>query len=116
MSVSNLMRSILVRSRVVWSMSVLSISRHLLFVSAITFFSTRACTSASSASRVQIIWMPSRPICAGIFSRNGIKLKFGSLTIANAWRMIEWSDCCDEISRDVSHVSTEPSARIALSN
>ena len=54
--------------------------------------------------------------CAGILSKNKSRLKDGSLINDTAFRIIEckllWADC----NNDVSHVSTEPSARTGRSS
>lgn len=59
--VSNLVLSILVSSCVVTSISEFNRWRNFWLVAAMTFLSDRAFFSASSASLVHIIWMPSNP-------------------------------------------------------
>ena len=53
---------------------------------------------------------------AGILSRNNNRLKLRSLIIVKACLMMACSDCWDVCRREVSHVSTLPSARTARSN
>lgn len=115
-NVSNLVRSIFVRSLVVWSIKVFKRSRNLLFVSIMIFLSARAWAKASSPSRVQIIWIPNNPIWAGILSRKPSRLKFTSLIILWHCRIMECKESCDVCSNCINHVSTEPSALTALSS
>ena len=61
MSVSYLVRSILVRSCSVMSIRRFSISKNAWLVAAMIFLSERALVRAYWASRVQIIWMPRIP-------------------------------------------------------
>ena len=61
MRVSNFTRSTFFRSWVVTAMREFNISRKYALVWAMIFLSLRALLRATSESRVQIIWMPSRP-------------------------------------------------------
>ena len=62
--VSNLVLSILVSSCVVTSIREFNRFKNFWLVAAMTFLSDRAFFRASSASLVQIIWMPNNPTCS----------------------------------------------------
>ena len=106
--VSNLVRSILVSSVVVTSINSFRRSRNFWLVVAITFLSVRAFCSAPSASRVQIIWIPSRPTCDANMFSNSSSLKAGSWMAMEAVRMTLWMELCVRRSRSPNHVSTLP--------